>query len=336
MSGQEVLGPGQGGGVKAMLSRIKEQFRDSHVQLPDGTVPKGKLNIGKRTHQPKESAPTVPSEKVHSEAGPQGVKAKLAELNSKFSGSFVQLPDGTVPKSFSTPKKALVKPEHQEKDYITAQEIPTTPQSKQTSEEGTIFSDYPPRKGLTAVGDGHSHSRVYSDYETVTVYSHERRTPSIDRRESFQDAENGHVKTPSKTSPVPAFESSYLNFGSAVAVTSASAFNPPPMLLDKSKGTKVANQPNSEVAARPLNTSGRYISENKSAEKHLIVASSQLQPATASSRVQTYGIGVSFKPDEKGFLEVILKFYCIGKSSVLSLSCYIAGGEVDTRWSWRE
>ncbi len=314
MSEHEEPGPGQGGGgVKAMLSRIKEQFRDSHVQLPDGTVPKGKLNIGKRTAQPKESAPTVPAEaettRIGSEAGPQGVKAKLAELNSKFSGSFVQLPDGTVPKSFSTPKKADVKVGRQEKQVdMTAQEIPTTPQSK-NSETSNIYSDYPPRKGSSAVDDGNS--RVYSDYETVTVYSQEGRPPAVDRKVSSKDAENGYVKTPSKSSQVPAFESAYSNHGNAMAGTSSAAFNPPPALLDKNKGTKAASQTITDDSSRPLNLSGHYISENKSAEKHLIVASAQLQQGTpvTSSRVQTYGIGVSFKPDEKGYLEVMLHFF---------------------------
>ena len=309
MSEHEEAGPGQAGGVKAMLSRIKEKFRDSHVQLPDGTVPKGKLNINKRTAQPKETAPTIPAEaeRVRSEAAPQGVKAKLAELNSKFSGSFVQLPDGTVPKSFSTPKKADAKAGRQEKQGdIAAQEIPTTPQSKNGE---AIYSDYPPRKGSSAVEDGHS--RVYSDYETVTVFSQEGRMPAVDRTASSKDVDNRYVKTPFKSSHVPGYESAYSNHGNALAVTSSAVFNPPPALLDRNKGTKYATQSIPDDAGQPLNSSGHYISENKSAEKHLIVASAQSQQATAAtgSRVQTYGIGVSFKPDEKGYLEVKFELF---------------------------
>jgi hypothetical protein len=302
MSEQDEPGPGQGGGVKAMLSRIKEQFRESHVQLPDGTIPKGKLNIGKRTlQQPKVSAPIATEVKlVRSEAGLQGVKAKLAELNSKYSGSFVQLPDGTVSRSVSTAKKAAAKDEREEnQDDIAAQDIPIISQSGMRV-ESNIFCDYPP--GSLSIVDDRQNSRVYSDYETVPTYSQERQTPNGERRETSQEEENGYPKTSSKT--FAAYESSYSNYDSALAVTSSVPFNPPPLLLDKKKGSKLATWPTSEDYSRALNISGHYyVSEHKSAKKHLMLASSR---ATAIA----YGIGVSFKPNEKGHLEVSDSSFC--------------------------
>ena len=51
-NGADVGGGGGGdsavqkpGGVKAMLAQLNSKYSDSHVQLPDGTIPTGKVNV---------------------------------------------------------------------------------------------------------------------------------------------------------------------------------------------------------------------------------------------------------------------------------------------------
>lgn len=297
---EDVGGPGQGGGVKAMLNKIKEQFRDSHVQLPDGTVPKGKINITKKVS--KEPTTTQPaSAETPREAGAQGVKAKLAELNSKFSNSFVKLPDGSVPSSSSTPKKLpaakLEKQDKPEEDLVV-QDIPSTPSTQ--SEASTVYSDYPPKKKSIASLES-SDTRVYSDYETIN------HSDAYEKRTTI-DAQNGMLRSPLRRGPYP----NHSNAVAAAATSAASSgYNPPPALLEKNKVTK-ASVLQQEETHRLISTPRPFVPENKTIDKiqpPLPVQSTLPKPvqisASSASRTPTYGIGVSFKPDERGYLEVL-------------------------------
>jgi hypothetical protein len=92
------------GGVKALLKQLNSKYSDSHVQLPDGTVPGGKpvplvRSKSKFSNQGTNgNENSVPKPAVDGAGGSaSGVKARLAEINSKHKNSFVRLPDGTVP-----------------------------------------------------------------------------------------------------------------------------------------------------------------------------------------------------------------------------------------------
>ena len=85
------------GGVKALLKQLNNKFGDSHVQLPDGTVPTKKIAIA-----PKKALPSAPQEGHHANGGvvsdasspPKGVRAMLQK---EVKSSFVKLPDGSTP-----------------------------------------------------------------------------------------------------------------------------------------------------------------------------------------------------------------------------------------------
>ena len=85
------------GGVKALLKQLNNKFGDSHVQLPDGTVPTKKIAIA-----PKKALPSAPQEGHYANGGgvsdasspPKGVRAMLQK---EVKSSFVKLPDGSTP-----------------------------------------------------------------------------------------------------------------------------------------------------------------------------------------------------------------------------------------------
>ena len=81
----------QPGGVKAILNRIKEQYSESsHVQFPDGSVPKGKVNINRK---PKEGVSSPRSEQTRAEQVP----VKLQNLrNALTTGTSTKHPNMTV------------------------------------------------------------------------------------------------------------------------------------------------------------------------------------------------------------------------------------------------
>lgn len=96
------------GGVKALLQQLNHKYTDSHVKLPDGT--NLEASSGRKFATPKKPArwevggggsPAQPADdgaaRGGSGGGASGVKARLAEINSKYTaGSHVQLPDGSV------------------------------------------------------------------------------------------------------------------------------------------------------------------------------------------------------------------------------------------------
>mmetsp|Transcript_187 Transcript_187/g.513 ORF Transcript_187/g.513 Transcript_187/m.513 type:complete len:397 (+) Transcript_187:113-1303(+) len=117
------------GGVKALLKNLNTKYADSHVQLPDGTVPTGKPKIA--TPQRKKPLPRrdddPPPDGGAGGAGGDGgelsgVRARLAEINSKHKNSFVRLPDGTVPKkpAFQVQKKEEAPVLEQEDSNVSA------------------------------------------------------------------------------------------------------------------------------------------------------------------------------------------------------------------------
>ena len=322
---EDVGGPGQGGGgVKAMLNKIKEQFRDSHVQLPDGTVPKGKINITKKPTKDSVSiAQPVTESEGPSKAETQGVKAKLAELNSKFSNSFVKLPDGSVPSSSSTPKKQSSKLDSKPEPDIAVQDIPSSPSKK--SAGATTFSDYPQKKKSNAGNE--TQELVYSDYETIHTFEEkqnsERRKSSIDMHNSSSRSAPNKIQAAGVSIPIHAHAATLGSTSSASA-----AMNPPPALL---KGSRSSAQQQPDDPPRFLTTPRQV--ESKSVEKPELAAANVLQAApAAASRTPTYGIGVSFKPDDKGYLQVILSSLSLS-SKMLRFVMIVSGREIDTWWS---
>lgn len=104
------------GGVKAMLAQLNSKYSDSHVQLPDGTVPTTRVNIGGGKKKGYESGGTQKGQGSPDGGdaggggageGEGGVKARLAAIAATHKDSFVRLPDGTVPpkKKWEAPKQ---------------------------------------------------------------------------------------------------------------------------------------------------------------------------------------------------------------------------------------
>jgi hypothetical protein len=279
-------GPGQpGGGVKAMLNKIKEQFRDSHVQLPDGTIPKGKINITKKTSKepiPRSQPATAETPKG---AGGQGVKAKLAELNAKYSNSYVQFPDGSVPSSSSTAKKMVVRSDKEDR-VVQEPIVPDIPSTLSIqSETNTIFPDNTLEK--KSADQGSNGTRIYSDYETI---------------EEAISTGDDKLQYPGRSIATPV--------ASAAAVSAV--YHQPPALLERNKGTRPASQVQEEPL-RLISTQRQVMSDNSriiERQQQTPTVTVPVKTHTTQSQIPgalhtpTYGIGVSFKPDEGGFLEV--------------------------------
>ena len=102
------------GGVKAMLAQLNSKYSDSHVQLPDGTVPTARVNIPSKKKWEKPSSSNGQSSDARGERGgggqggapgddTGGVKARLAAIKMQHKDSFVRLPDGTIPEKKTAP-----------------------------------------------------------------------------------------------------------------------------------------------------------------------------------------------------------------------------------------
>lgn len=117
------------GGVKALLKSLNSKYADSHVKLPDGTVPTGKPAIPAGNQRSRSGRAlgssggggldatrlqedASPATEGGGRGGASGVKARLAEINSKHKNSFVRLPDGTVPQKAREIKKVTPESPH--------------------------------------------------------------------------------------------------------------------------------------------------------------------------------------------------------------------------------
>jgi len=102
------------GGVKALLKQLNNKFGDSHVKLPDGTVPTPKKPFAPRTAVNR-AAVREPSQQGGDDgtSPPKGVRAMLQK---EVKSSFVKLPDGSTPKVPLVVKKQQV----EEKEQLSA------------------------------------------------------------------------------------------------------------------------------------------------------------------------------------------------------------------------
>jgi hypothetical protein len=94
---------GGAGGVKALLNKLNTKYTESHVTLPDGTTVQAtqsgrKFSTPKRQPKADQEATggNADGSAAPASAGASGVKARLAEINSKYTNSHVKLPDGSV------------------------------------------------------------------------------------------------------------------------------------------------------------------------------------------------------------------------------------------------
>jgi len=116
------------GGVKALLQQLNNKFSDSHVKLPDGTVPTPakKNTFVKRSDLPAREIgqPAASQQQGSAEGGdaspPKGVRAMLQR---EVKSSFVKLPDGSTIKNVPPPatkKAAAPAPAAVDDDYEPA------------------------------------------------------------------------------------------------------------------------------------------------------------------------------------------------------------------------
>jgi hypothetical protein len=120
------------GGVKALLKQLNNKFGDSHVKLPDGTVP---------TPAKKPFTPKAPNRvnrdyglapQANLQIGPGGddaspPKGVRAMLQKEVKSSFVKLPDGSTPKHappVKTEKPLPAAPERSSDDDYEPAQVP--------------------------------------------------------------------------------------------------------------------------------------------------------------------------------------------------------------------
>jgi hypothetical protein len=125
------------GGVKALLKQLNNKFSDSHVKLPDGTVPTpAKKTFVKPAPARQIGQPAASQQQDSAEGGdaspPKGVRAMLQR---EVKSSFVKLPDGSTIKHVPPPatkKAAAPAPAAVDDDYEPA---PLHPQDLNLQED---------------------------------------------------------------------------------------------------------------------------------------------------------------------------------------------------------
>jgi hypothetical protein len=271
-------------GVKAILNRIHEQYKDSHVQLPDGTVPKGKVAMSRTTKESTIACSSTTAASAFSNTPfntAQGVKAKLAEINSKYANSFVMLPDGTVPNAAMRAKNISVP---------TNKTNPDSGQSNDTSDKKSSMASSCENDEIKnsviqqPSQDNLVFSAVVSDYEPLDVLAdaHQNRTSSLE-----------HDSEQTVRSPI---------LGSPISLITESALPAP---LERKNAYE--NQGlSAALSVIPKVESGTT--------KSKIDVHDELPPDQfrSPSLKTLYGIGINFKTDHQGFLEVrrfIIKFF---------------------------
>ncbi len=154
------------GGVKALLKQLNSKYSDSHVQLPDGTVPGGKpVSLVRSKTKPGGLGGSNGNENSLPKSGDggggaSGVKARLAEINSKHKNSFVRLPDGTVP---AKPVELL------------------RPRSKESNDEPGIFLEQEESASVSAY-DGYEENSTanYANHGVTLQQGHDSQEHNID------------------------------------------------------------------------------------------------------------------------------------------------------------
>ena len=192
---------GRLGGVKALLKQINNKYSDSHVQLPDGTVPnpKTKPQIAKSKKKGaendlKSSENNLENNSNEAAADGNGVKAMLKEINSKFSNSFVQLPDGSIPTKQAAVPKASTSGQDEEDIATEIPHIQVDPvsipenladelqvsysnsePSKTMLDDMNVMSDYPTNSNLSSASTQPSYvgepPKLLSDYPEPQPHS---------------------------------------------------------------------------------------------------------------------------------------------------------------------
>lgn len=171
----------EAGGVKAILSRIKEQYRESHVQFPDGTVPKGKVVINNRKSKEVLSQQTsggLCAEKTEDSAA-SNLKVNQYEMQNKD----VQL-IGKFPKEskLSGIQDENVKPSHIG-NFDLMRSIKATPESVKTENHGVRTMS------------NQINSKITESYSQIPVKSERLPVPTVvteaDEAEKVKD--EGHA-----------------------------------------------------------------------------------------------------------------------------------------------
>jgi hypothetical protein len=182
----------RGGGVKALLKQLNNKYGDSHVQLPDGTVPTKKTFVPKTPAAPARTEPTAQDGQDGSASSktspPKGVRAMLQK---EVKTSFVKLPDGSTPaKKLSVKKRQdeeggkpvssdddyeparvvnLQELDYDEQDKITPPSVLPTPMTQQQELHRhvlsqNVMSDYPAPNNHRAMRPRQLSPPVLSDY----------------------------------------------------------------------------------------------------------------------------------------------------------------------------